>query len=96
MKEVKQIIIEDLLGEINDSPFLLIADYGGMTVPEFAALRTKLKETGAKFQVAKNTFVKRAADSAEYPDDIAEYLKGQTAIVTGDSDVCAAAKALKD
>lgn len=95
MKEVKQVIIDELLVKINESPFLLVADYGGMTVPQFEELRARLKENGARFQVAKNTFVKRAADSAEYPDGFGEFLSGQTAIVTGESDVCAAAKTLK-
>ena len=96
MKEVKKIIIDDLLSRINDSPFLLVADYGGMTVPQFEDLRKKLKAQGAKFQVAKNSFVRQAAESAEYPDGLSEYLSGQTAIVTGESDVCAAAKELKN
>ena len=95
MKEIKQVIIDDLLGRINESPFLLVADYAGMTVPQFEELRKRLKENGAKFQVAKNSFVKRAANSAEYPDGLAEHLSGQTAIVTGEVDVCAAAKTLK-
>ena len=96
MKEVKKIIIDDLLSRINDSPFLLVADYGGMTVPQFEDLRKKLKAQGAKFQVAKNSFVRQAAESAEYPEGLSEYLSGQTAIVTGESDVCAAAKELKN
>lgn len=96
MKEVKQVIIDEILGRINESPFLLIADYGGMTVPQFEELRKQLKASGSKFQVAKNSFVKRAANSAEYPEGLAEFLSGQTAVVTGESDVCAAAKALKD
>lgn len=96
MKEVKQVIIDELLGQINESPFLLIADYGGMTVPQFETLREKLAENGATFQVAKNSFVKRATNEAKYPEEIAEFLTGQTAIVTGEEDVCAAAKALKD
>lgn len=95
MKEVKQVIIDELLERINESPFLLVAEYGGMTVPQFEALRKQLKEVGAKFQVAKNTFVRKAANSAEYPEGLVEYLNGQTAVVTGESDVCAAAKVLK-
>lgn len=96
MKEVKQVIIDGLVEQINESPFLLIADYGGMTVPQFEGLRNNLAEKGAIFQVAKNSFVKRATTEAKYPDEIVEFLKGQTAIVTGESDVCAAAKILKD
>lgn len=96
MKEYKQIIIDGLLERINESPFLLVADYSGMTVPQFEELRGKLKENGAVFRVAKNSFVKRAADSAEYPEGLSEHLSGQTAIVTGEDDVCSAAKTLKD
>lgn len=95
MKEVKQVIIDELLEQINESPFLLVAEYGGMTVPQFEDLRKQLKGVGAKFQVAKNSFVRRAANSAEYPEGLAEFLTGQTAVVTGESDVCAAAKVLK-
>ncbi|MDF1741626.1 MAG: 50S ribosomal protein L10 [Verrucomicrobiales bacterium] len=96
MKEFKQVIIDDIVDRINESPFLIVADYSGMTVPEFAEVRTQLKAAGAKFRVAKNTFVKRAANSAEYPEQLAAELSGQTAVVTGESDVCAAAKVLKD
>lgn len=96
MKEVKQVIIDELLEQINESPFLLVADYGGMTVPQFEDLRKQLKSKGARFQVAKNTFIRKAASSAEYPEGLSEYLTGQTAVVTGESDVCAAAKVLKD
>lgn len=96
MKELKQVIIDDIVDRINESPFLIVADYSGMTVPEFAVVRTQLKAAGAKFRVAKNTFVKRAANSAEYPEELAAELSGQTAVVTGESDVCAAAKVLKD
>jgi len=95
MKEVKKVIIDDLVQWINQSPFLLVADYGGMTVPQFETLRKRLKAQGARFQVAKNTLVRQAAISAEYPEGFAELLSGQTAFVTGESDVCAAAKELK-
>ncbi|MEM7696881.1 MAG: 50S ribosomal protein L10 [Verrucomicrobiota bacterium] len=95
MKEVKQVIIDDLLSKLNSSPFMLVTDYSGMTVPQFAEFRKQLKEVGAKFQVAKNTFVKRASSSAEFPEEIAEHLSGQTALITGEEDVCAAAKVAK-
>lgn len=96
MKEVKQVIIDDILTRINESPFLLVADYSGMTVPQFENLRKRLKAQGARFQVAKNTLVRHAARSAEYPDGLSGILTGQTAVVTGESDVCAAAKELKE
>ncbi|MCB1091552.1 MAG: 50S ribosomal protein L10 [Verrucomicrobiae bacterium] len=96
MKAEKQIIIDALLERINQSPFLLIADYTGMTVPQFSELRKRLRATGATFNVAKNTFVKRAAISASVPESVGDLLSGQTAVVTGENDVCAAAKAIKN
>jgi large subunit ribosomal protein L10 len=95
MKAEKQIIIDALFERINQSPFLLIADYTGMTVKQFSELRKRLRATGAAFNVAKNTFVKRAAASASMPDTVGGLLAGQSAVVTGSSDVCAAAKTLK-
>lgn len=96
MKAEKQIIIDALLERINQSPYLLVADYTGMTVPQFSELRKRLRAVGAGFNVSKNTFVKRAANTAQMPDTIGGVLSGQTAVVTGGSDVCAAAKTLKN
>ena len=95
MKAFKKIVIDDILSSINDSPFLIVIDYAGMKVAQFQELRKRLAATGAKLQVAKNTFVKQAASSAEYPEELAGHLTGQTAIVTGASEVCASAKVLK-
>lgn len=95
MNPDKKIIIDELLERINTSPFLLVLDYSTMTVPEFADLRAKLREGGAECHVAKNTFIKAALSEAGLPD-IGENLVGQTAFVTGENDVCAAAKAVKD
>jgi len=95
MKALKKVVIDDILSSINDSPFLIVIDYAGMKVAQFQELRKRLATTGAKLQVAKNTFVKQAASSAEYPAELAGHLIGQTAIVTGATEVCASAKVLK-
>jgi len=95
MKALKKVVIDDILSSINDSPFLIVIDYAGMKVAQFQELRKRLATTGAKLQVAKNTFVKQAASSAEYPAELAGHLTGQTAIVTGATEVCASAKVLK-
>ena len=95
MKVLKKIVIDSLLARVSDSPFLIVVDYSGKKVSQFEELRKRLAACGAKLQVSKNTFVKRVASSIEYPAEIADSLKGQTAVVTGESDVCAAAKVLK-
>ena len=89
----KTIIIDDLKAKVNASPFLLVIDYTGVTVPEFTKLRAALAAAGATCVVAKNTFMAKAVAEAGLPD-ISAALKGQTAYVMGDSDVCAAAKAI--
>lgn len=96
MKDQKQLIIDELLERINHSPFLLVADYTGLTVANFTELRNRLGATGSECHVVKNSFVKRAARVADLPGELNEALEGQTAIVTGERDICAAAKVLKN
>ncbi len=95
MKVLKKIVIDQLLERVSASPFLIVVDYAGMKVSQFEDLRKRLAGTGAKLQVTKNTFVKQVAVSVEYPAELASHLTGQTAVVTGDSEVCATAKILK-
>ncbi len=95
MNPDKKIIIDELLERVNASPFVLVVDYNGMTVTEFEELRKNLRENGAECHVAKNTYMRNAIKEAGLPD-ISDVLKGQTAFVTGENDVCAAAKAVKD
>jgi len=95
MKVLKKIVIDSLLSRVSESPFLIVVDYSGMKVSQFEELRKRLSACGSKLQVAKNTFVKQVASSVDYPAEVGDFLKGQTAVVTGDSDVCASAKVLK-
>lgn len=96
MKELKTLLIEDLLARVNSSPFLFVVDYTGLTVDKFAELRKRLASTGAEIHVFKNTLVKKAAERAGYPESLAPHLKGQSAFITGAQDVCAAAKIMKN
>ena len=93
MNPDKRIIIDDLTARVNASPFLIVVDYTSITVPEFTNLRSALAACGAQCHVAKNNFMRTALTDAGLPD-IGEHLVGQTAFVTGASDVAAAAKAI--
>jgi large subunit ribosomal protein L10 len=73
---------------------VLIADYAGMQVKHFEELRTRLAGAGAQIHVVKNSFVKRAVKDLGLPE-LNGALSGQTAMVTGESDIAAAAKILK-
>ena len=94
MRAEKTTIVEDLSARLKSSPFLIVTEYTGMNVLQFSDLRTRLAGAGAQCRVVKNTFLRRAATEVGYPD-LADNLSGQIAIVTGESDVCAAAKILK-
>ena len=93
MHPAKANIVEDIAGRLNSSPFLFVADYTGLKVPQFAELRNRLHAVGAEFHVVKNTFLRRALSDAGLPE--LSDLRGQTAIVTGHQDVAAAAKVVK-
>lgn len=95
MKAEKTLLIEDVLRRVNASPFMFVVDYTGLTVDKFAELRKRLRGCGSQIHVFKNTLVKKAADKAGYPADLGAALTGQSAVVTGDQDVCAAAKIMK-
>jgi len=94
MRPEKATIVEDLSAKLNKSPFLIVTEYTGMNVLQFSELRSRLAGAGAQCRVVKNTFLRKAAAEVGFPD-LADNLAGQTAIVTGESDVCAAAKILK-
>lgn len=95
MNPDKKIIVDELLDRVNSSPFLLVIDYVGMTVPQFTELRNRLQEVGTECHVGKNRYMRIAIEEAGLPS-LGDNLKGQTAFLTGQDDVCGAAKVLKN
>jgi len=96
MKAIKENIISELIERLNASPFMIVVDYTALTVSQFEDLRIRLSACGAGVHVTKNSYARRASEAAEYPEEITGFLSGQTALVTGEQDICATAKALKD
>ena len=95
MNPDKKIIINGLLERVNASPYLIVIDYTGLTVQQFTELRNRLNAAGARCTVAKNTYMRKALSEAGLPD-IGADLVGQMAYVMGESEVFAAAKAIKN
>lgn len=94
MRPEKPTIVEDVKLRLNNSPFLIVVEYGGMNVNHFAELRNRLGGAGASLTVIKNTFLRRSIKDAGLPE-LDAHLTGQTAFVVGDKDICASAKILK-
>ena len=95
MNPDKQIILTGLLERVNASPYLIVIDYTGLKVKQFSELRNRLFAIGASCIVAKNSYMRKVLTDAGLPD-IGDALVGQTAFVTGQSEVFAAAKAIKN
>lgn len=93
MNPDKRIIIDELLARVNKSSFVLVFDYTTVSVPQFGGLRSQLAESGAQCHVAKNNFMSKVLAEAGLPA-IDDSLVGQTAFITGESDIVGAAKAL--
>ncbi len=66
----------------------------GMTVAQSTALRTKIREAGATYKVAKNTLAKLAVAGTDY-DGLGEMFVGPTGIAAS-ADPVAAAKAVME
>lgn len=80
------------LGEYNDYIF---ANYCGLTVEQITNLRAKLREHNSSIKVIKNNFARIAFDKMDIKD-VADYLKGPTAIAMAKEDSNEVAKVLFD
>ena len=91
----KAAVIDEVAGQISESEAIFAVDYRGISVPQAAELRTKLRDADASFRIVKNTLTERAADQAG-ADGLKDYLEGPTAMTFVRGDAAVAAKALND
>lgn len=80
------------LGEYND---FIFTEYRGMTVEQITRLRDKLREKDSVVKVIKNNFARIAFEGMDVAN-VAEYLKGPTAIAMAKQDSNETAKILYD
>src|SRR3954451_19528038 len=94
-REQKAAAVAEIATRIQESQAVFAVDYRGLSVPQAAELRAKLREADARFQVVKNTLTLRAADEAG-AESLKELPVGPTALTFVRGDAAAAAKALRD
>jgi large subunit ribosomal protein L10 len=94
MRPEKASIAADIQNCLKRSSFLFMVGYAGMQVGHFDELRKRLKMVNAKLYVVKNTLLIRAMQGLGFLKFGLDFC-GQNALITGDGDVCAAAKALR-
>jgi large subunit ribosomal protein L10 len=94
-RDEKAAVIDEVAAQITGSEAVFAVDYRGISVPQAAELRSKLRDADATFRIVKNTLTLRAADKAG-ADALKELLEGPTAMTFVRGDAAAAAKALSD
>jgi large subunit ribosomal protein L10 len=95
MRVEKLNLTKEYVARLNASPFFIVTSFQGLNVGQLTELRKRLFKIGAEFHVVKNSVFKIAAKEAGIAD-LGSALSGMVAVVTGQKDVSAAAKVLKN
>lgn len=81
----KVAIVEDIRGRLGRATGVVLTDYRGLTAQDMSRLRRTVRESGAEFQVIKNTLFKRAAEGTQ-AEPLASDLSGPLAVAFGYED----------
>ena len=87
--------VEALEQRLRKSTVVILTDYRGLTVGEFGALRTRLREASLEYRVTKNTLLNRAAERVGVTG-LEAFLVGPTAVVFGADDPSVPARVLQE
>lgn len=93
-RDEKAQAIEEIAADITASEAIFAVDYRGISVPQAAELRAKLREADASFRIVKNRLTKIAADKAGEAERLNDLLQGPTALAFVRGDTAQAAKAI--
>jgi large subunit ribosomal protein L10 len=92
-RDEKAQAIEEIAAEIEAAEAIFAVDYRGISVPQAAELRGRLREADASFRIVKNRLTKIAAEKAGR-EGLSELLHGPTALTFVRGDTAMAAKAI--
>jgi large subunit ribosomal protein L10 len=81
--------------DLASAPSAFVVGYKGISVPQVTDLRAKIRNSGGKYLVVKNTLALRAIDGKPLAG-LKELFAGPTAVVFGEGDPVALAKVLTD
>jgi large subunit ribosomal protein L10 len=93
-RDEKATAIEEIAADIEAAEAIFAVDYRGISVPQAAELRAKLRESDASFRIVKNRLTKIAADKAGEGERLNALLQGPTALTFVRGDTAQAAKAI--
>src|SRR5438445_6314112 len=91
----KQALIENLQQEFGKSPHAILVDFRGLSVPAVTEFRRKVKATGSRYRVVKNTLALRAAKGTPL-EKLGPQFDNTTGVAYTGTDPVALAKVLVD
>jgi large subunit ribosomal protein L10 len=94
-REQKAAVIDEIAVKIQQSEAIFAVDFRGITVPQAAELRDKLRAVDASFKIVKNSLTERAADQVG-AEHLKPLLAGPTALTFVSGDAATAAKTVAD
>jgi large subunit ribosomal protein L10 len=93
-REQKAAAVAEIAESLRESEAVFAVDFRGISVPQAAELRTRLRNADAVFRVVKNSLTELAADQAG-AETLKALLQGPTALTFVHGDAAVAAKALQ-
>ena len=96
LRAEKQVEIDGLRDRFDRMISAVFVDYKGLNVADVTLLRDKLREAGVEYKVVKNTLIRRSLEGKGYAADLAETLKGMTAVAWSYEEPGTAAKVFKE
>jgi large subunit ribosomal protein L10 len=94
-RDQKAAVVDEIAEQIKSSDAIFAVDYRGISVEQAAELRGRLRESGTRFRIVKNSLTERAAEQAG-AEALKALLEGPTALAFVTGDAALAAKALND
>jgi large subunit ribosomal protein L10 len=91
----KQQLVDDLHAEVGRSPHAILVDFRGLSVPAVTEFRRKVRQSGSRYRVVKNTLALRALKDTPLQGLAASFDETTGVAYTG-ADPVALAKVLVD
>ena len=91
----KQELVEDLHQEFDRSPHAILVDFRGLSVPAVTEFRRKVKQSGSRYRVVKNTLALRAVKDTPL-EKLSPKFDHTTGVAYTGTDPVALAKVLVD
>lgn len=92
-KDEKQKQTEALREELRKARSVILSSFEGLSVAQDTELRRKLRQTGAKYKVVKNSLIERAAQGTP-AEVVARNLRGTSSLALTETDPVVLAKVL--